>query len=69
MVSNSIQQVGHGNNDLGQKMDSKCSELAMKATMRKIEGTKLSANAGWVNNYFSQCTQEFRLITSDIEVK
>ena len=38
--------VGHGNNNLGQKMDSKCSELARKATMRNIKGTKLSANAG-----------------------
>ena len=55
IVSNNIQMVGHGNNNLGQKMDSKCLELARKATMRNIKGTKLSANAGWVNNYYSQC--------------
>ena len=56
IVSNNIQMVGHGNNNLGQKMDSKCLERERKAIMWKIWGTKLSANGGWVDNYFSRCT-------------
>ena len=56
MVSNHSKNVGHGNNNLGQKMDSKCLERERKASMRKIIGRKLSANGGWVNNYFSRCT-------------
>ena len=72
MVSNLIKKVGLGNNNLGHKMDSKSSEFARKATMRKIKGTILSANLRKVNNYFSQCTYfniEFSLIISGTEVE
>ena len=49
MVSNHLQQVADENNDLGKNMDGKWTELARKATMRKIGGTELPGNAGQVS--------------------
>ena len=56
MVLNQLQQVADENYDLGKNMDGKCSELARKATKRKIGGLELPANIGQVKSYFSLCT-------------
>ena len=52
MVLNQL-QVADENYDLGKNMDGKYSELARKATKRKIGGLELPANIGRVKSYFS----------------